>query len=151
MNKFFKILIFMVIGIVFIFGSLGAYLSYKSAKYSETAVPYIKEKIPELSTWKFDVAKSLLAPSIREQTKDEDLKKILKWFSKLGQLEKIDEPQFVKVSKSATTEYGNQTIATYTIHAYYENGDAIITMGLLEVENGYGIFQFHLSSAALIE
>jgi len=123
----------------------------KSSEYSETAVPYINEKIPELSTWDPEVAKKYLAPGILAETKDEDLEKLMRWFSKLGALQSIEEPQFINVSSNATVANGQQTIATYTIMAHYENGDAAITMRLLEVEGGFKIYQFHLNSNALID
>jgi len=146
-----KVLGIIFLFIIILFGSVGIYTYMKSSEYSETAVPYINEKIPELSTWDHEVAKKHLAPGILAETKDEDLEKLMRWFSKLGALQSIEEPQFINVSSSATIANGQQTIATYTIIAHYENGDAAITMGLLEVEDGFKIYQFHLNSNALID
>ena len=144
-----------VIGIIFLciialFGAIATYTYMKSAQYEKTAVPYIKEKIPELSSWDPNVAKKYFAPEVLEITKDEDLIRLMRWFSKLGALKGIEEPQFINVSSSATVSNGQQTIASYTILAHYENGDANITIRLLEVENGFKIYQFHISSMALI-
>ncbi len=148
--------VFKVLGIIFLFtiisfGAIGVYTYLKTSEYSKTAVPYIKEKIPKLSSWDLAVAKQYLAPQVLETTKDEDLKKLMRWFSKLGSLKSIEEPQFVNVTSSATVANGKQTIATYTILANYENGVANITMRLLEVEDGFQIYQFHINSNALID
>jgi len=150
-KKLLKVLGIIFLSIIVLFGTIGIYTYMKSSEYSETAVPYIKEKIPELSTWDAAVTKKYLAPEILAKTEDEDLEKLMRWFSKLGHLKNIEEPQFVNVSSNVTVSNGQQTIATYTILAHYENGDATITMRLLEIDGGFKIYQFHLNSNALID
>ena len=150
MKKFLKILGIIFLSIIVIFALIGGWTYWKSTEYKETAVPYIKENIPRLSGWNAEVVKSLLAPSVLKVTKDEDLEKLMKWFSKLGDLKDIEEPQFVNVTTSATVVHSKQTIVTYSIPAHYQNGDAIITMRLLEVGEGFKVYQFHLASMALI-
>jgi len=110
-KKFLKIIGIIFLCIIALFGAIATYTYLKSAEYKETAVPYIKEKIPELSLWNPEVAKKYLAPEALEITKDEDLAKLMRWFSKLGNLKSFDEPQFVNVSSSATLSKGQQTIA----------------------------------------
>lgn len=151
MKKVLKVLGIVFLVIVVFFSAIGVYTYLKSSEYSKTAVPYIKEKIHELSSWDSDVAKQYLAPQVLEMTKDEDLDKLMNWFSKLGSLKNIEEPQFVNVTSSATLANGQQTIATYTILANYENGVANITMRLLEVKDGFQIYQFHINSNALMD
>ncbi len=150
MNKVFKILGIIFLLIIILFAGVAAYTYMKSSEYSKTAIPYINEKIPELSTWESSVAKKYLAPEILAKTQDADLERLMRWFSKLGSLKSIEEPQFINVSSITTISSGQQTIVTYTILAHYEKGDATITMRLLEVEGGFQIYQFHLNSNALI-
>ena len=145
MKKLLKILGVVFVCLACIVGVFAGYFYIKSAKYEKTAVPYIKEKIPELSTWDPAVSKKYMAPEVLELIKDDELNKLMHWLSKLGRLKGIEEPQFVNVSTSATTEHGKQTIATYNIAAHYENGDANITMRLLEVEGGFQIYQFYVN------
>ena len=150
MKKFLKILGIIFLSIIVIFALIVGWTYWKYTEYKETAVPYIKENIPRLSGLNAEVVKSLLAPSVLKVTKDEDLEKLMKWFSKLGDLKDIEEPQFVNVTTSATVVHGKQTIVTYSIPAHYQNGDATITMRLLEVGEGFKVYQFHLASMALI-
>jgi hypothetical protein len=130
---------------------MAAYFYLKSHEYSKTAVPYIKKVIPEISTWDPVVSKKYMAADVLASLKDEDLNKLMHWLSKLGSLKSIEEPSFVNVSTSATVKNGKQTIATYTILAHYEHGDANITMRLLEFNNGFKVYQFNVNSNALIE
>ena len=144
-----------MLGIIFLsiitfFVAIGAYTYMKQSEYSKTAVPYIKEKIPELSTWDPVIAKKYLVPEVLAETNDDDLEKLMRWFSKLGRLKSIEEPQFVSVSSSVTTKNGQRTMVTYTINTHYENGTAVITMKLLEAEDSFQIYQFQLNSNAFI-
>lgn len=51
---------------------------------------------------------------------------------------------------SATVGNGKQTIVTYTIPAHYQNGDATITIRLLEDGKDFKLYHFNLQSMALI-
>ena len=150
MKRFLRVLGIIFLGIIIIFGLIGGWTYWKSTKYEETAVPYIKENIPKLSSWNLKITKSLLAPSILEMTTDDDLEKLMKWFSKLGSLKSIEEPQFININTTVTAEHGKQVIVLYNILAHYQNGDATITMRLLETEKGFEVYQFYLNSKALI-
>ena len=138
-------------GLIVLFALLAAYTFYKQSEYSETAVPYIKKAIPIISEWNPENSKPLFVASTFDNVSDEDFSKLFKWFSKLGALKSMDEPQFAQVSSSDTAREGANTIVTYGVVAHYENGDAQITIRLLDLGNSFEIYQFNLNSKALIE
>jgi hypothetical protein len=142
---------FAVLVIVIIFSATVMYTLYKKSRYEETAVPYIKKVVPQISLWDINVMKQYMAPQSIKNTKDEDLSKLLKWLSKLGSLKSIETPQFQNVTSSVTTGEGKNTIVNYTVKAHYEKADAIITIRLLESGQDFKIYYFNLESDGLIQ
>lgn len=151
MKKILKVLGIIFLVIVILIASLFAYTYLKSSEYNEEALPYIEKVIPELSTWNTKILKKYSAPEALANIKDEEFEKLMRWFSKLGNLKSIEKPKFVNFSNYSSLENGQKTILSYTILAHYENGDALIEMSLLEVENGFQVYRFHLNSSALID
>ena len=141
--------IFLVI--VLAFAGMGLFAWYKSSQYDDTAVPYIKATIPEISTWNTELIKGYMAPQVLDETTDENFEKIINYLSKLGALITLGEPSFTRIHTGANIESGKQTIVTYTIDAVYENGDAVITMSLLDRGNSFQVYKFHINSMALAE
>jgi hypothetical protein len=151
MKKVLKILAILFLSLIILFAIIAGMTYYKSSQYEKTVVPYIKEKIPLLSNWEYETTKSLMSPKVLENTKEEDLKKIIHWFSKLGKLNHIEKPEFRNVStRSSFTGSGTETIVTYEILAHYENGDATITMSLLDNNSSFKIYHFNINSMALL-
>ena len=151
MKKVLKILGILFLSIVVLFIFIAGFTYYKSSEYEKTAVPYIKENIPLLSNWDYEITKSLMVPTVLENAKEEDFKKIIHWFSKLGKLKNIEEPEFKNVStRSSMSGGGSETIVTYKILAHYENGDATIMMRLLDENNSFKIYYFNINSMALL-
>ncbi|ARU55874.1 hypothetical protein OLMES_1800 [Oleiphilus messinensis] len=64
----------------------------------------------------------------------------------------MEEPEFNQVRSGAIVREGANTIVTYnTVLAHYENGDAQITIRLLDLGGSFEVYHFHVNSAALIE
>jgi hypothetical protein len=141
--------IFLVI--VIALGGMGLFTWYKASQYEDTAVPYIKAAVPELSQWDPDLTKKYMVPKVLKETTDEKFAKIIKYLSKLGTLITLGEPSFTKIHTGATLEDGKQTVVTYTIDAVYEKGDATITMSLLDLGTSFQVYKFHIASLALAE
>lgn len=137
--------------IVIVVAIVNIYSWHKSRQYQDTAVPYIKAVIPEISKWDMNSLKGHMAPKVLEQTTDEKFTKVIGFFSKLGGLKSFDNPDFVKAYTGSNPEEGTQTIVTYTVEAVYENGDAEITLALLESGSSFKIYKFHIRSIALLE
>lgn len=140
--------IFLVI--VLAIGGMGLFAWYKTSQYDDTAVPYVKTTMPELSKWNPEITKKYMAPEVMEQTTDKHFTKVNKYLSKLGPLVSFEEPSFTNIHTGATFENGKQTIVTYTIDAKYENGDAVISISLLDLGNSFQVWKFNVNSSALM-
>jgi hypothetical protein len=151
MKKILQAIIIIFLLIVALIISLVTYSYFKAEQYNNSAVPYIKQKIPELSSWNPEVMKKYIAPDTSQKKTDEYLTILTLRLAELGQLKNFDEPQFVNIESIETLLDGKQTIATYNILTRYENGDANITIRLLEGDDGFKIYTFYVGSIAPIE
>jgi len=140
-----------LLGLIVLFALLAAYMAYKQSEYNETALPYIKKVIPIISEWNPEKSRPLFVASTFDNVSDEDYSKLFNWFSELGVLNSMDEPEFLKVTSGATVREGASTIVSYGVLAHYENGDAQITISLLDLGSSFEIYHFNLKSKALIE
>ena len=146
--KFFGIFL---LGLILLFTLVAVYTGYKQSQYKESAVPYIKEVIPAISEWNAEKAKQFFVPSTFDNVSEEEFEKLFCWFSKLGRLQSIEEPEFNQVYSGATVQEGANTIVTYTVLAHYENGDAQIIIRLLDLGDSFEVYHFNINSKALIE
>ncbi|QQX78962.1 hypothetical protein JK628_15515 [Shewanella sp. KX20019] len=150
-KNMFKWLGIIFLGFISLIIIVAVYSGYKQSEYNETAVPYIKKVIPIISEWDIEKAKPLFVSATFENTSDEDFEKLFRWLSKLGTLKNIEDPTFTQVHSGATIQDGTSTIVTYTVIGHYENGDATITIRLLDSEDSFEIYHFKINSLALIE
>jgi len=139
------------LAIILLFVLIAAYTGYKQAVYAETAIPYIKEVVPALSEWNSEKAKPFFVASTFDNVSQDEFEKVFRWFSKLGRFQSMEEPEFSNVYSGATIDDGANTIVTYTIFAHYENGEAKITIRLLDLGESFEVYHFNVSSMALIE
>jgi len=150
-KKYFVLIALWAIGIASIVGGLEIYKNYQGTEFDKTAVPYIQEVIPEISQWDPETTRALMAPEISATISDEKLIRAMRFFSKLGALQSIDEPEFDKAHIDQETDIGKQTILEYKIAAKYENADTEIYLKLLEKGNTYEIYRFNFSSEFLLK
>ena len=144
------------IGITFLvlislFVLLAIWTANKSSAYKETAIPYLNSAIVDISNWDAQTLKNYMTPSSIENATDEDISKIMRAFSKLGELKELGEFEFINVSSKAVTGGGSGTYVTYLIPASYTNGEAQITVTLKEEGESFSIYNFSLNSMALID
>lgn len=137
--------------IIAVIGGSTLYDRYKTSKYDDQAVPYIKEVIPEISQWNPSKTKNLMAAEVAATISEEKFSQAMNWFSKLGKLQSIDEPQFIDVHSGEQAEIGKQTIVEYDIDADYANGDATINLKLLLRDGLFEVYSFNVSSEALLQ
>ena len=137
--------------IICLFVILAVWTSFKASGYKETAMPYLTPALTEISKWDAQTLKSYMTPTSIEGVADDDLSKIIRAFSKLGDLKKLGEYQFINVSTKAVTGDGSGTFVTYKIPASFENGEAQITVTLKEEGESFSIYHFNINSMAMIE
>ena len=150
MKKYFVLIALWVVCIVAVIVGIEFYKSYQGTEFDKTAIPYIREVIPEISTWDPETVRALMAPEIAANIPEEKFTRAMRFFSKLGALQSIDEPEFSQVNVDQDTEIGKQTIIEYTIDARYENAKAEIILQLLERGASYEIYRLNFSSELLL-
>ena len=63
----------------------------------------------------------------------------------------IGATEFTQVYSGATVQDGANTIVTYSLLAHYENGDAQLTIQLLDLGESFQIYYLNVNSSALID
>ncbi len=137
---------FIIIGIV----GIGIYKDHESAQFSETAVPYIKSVIPEISKWDKDIFFSYLSAEAKKNINKEDMANVFKIFSRMGSLISYEEPEFTNSHSYDAASGKPKTIITYNVDAKYENGEALLKFTLIRGNETLALHNFNLQSRALL-
>jgi hypothetical protein len=145
----FKAFIIPVLVILAVFVGLFINTLIKQTQYDDTAIPYIKKVVPQISQWDLNTAKPLFAQLTLDNMSDETLSKALEWFSPLGALKTMDAPQFMNTNSITEGEGTGQEIIIYLVTAQYEHDEAQITLKLLETDPGYEIYNINISPKTL--
>ena len=124
--------------------------SQEGVEYEAVAFPYIEMAVKEISLWNSGEVKKLMAPEVLANIPDEKFDRAIKFFSQLGALKSMDEPDFKKVFIDQKTEIGTHTLLEYDIDAIYENGEAEINLKLLDRNGAYELYRFNFSSKTLM-
>jgi hypothetical protein len=129
----------------------GSYLysHFQAAEYDDRALPYIRKVVPEISQWNPEITRSLMAAEALATVSEEQLGRIMGLFSRMGGLRGMETPEFQKVLSQEDSGSGMQTVIAYELAATYENGDALISINLLERDGSFEVYRFNLSSEAL--
>ncbi|AOT08713.1 hypothetical protein [Pseudoalteromonas luteoviolacea] len=136
---------------VVFFTVIGGWTVYKSSEYEKTAIPYMDVAIRDISSWQVETMKGYLVKTTLDGVSDEDLQKIVKGLSNMGNLIELGEYQFKSVSKKAMAGGESGTFVSYTVPAKYEKGDATLTITLKVVEDSFLVYSFNLNSLALLD
>ena len=149
----FKIFAMMLVGwlVVMVSVVIGVYVykQQQAAEFADQAVPYIKQVIPQISQWDPETTRQLMAAEALAGISDEMFTEVIAAFSRMGQLQSMEEPEFKKLYSGEETEI--DTVVAYTTDAKYENGDAAIAIQLLVRDDSFEVFRFNLSSNTLLQ
>ncbi len=149
MKRFLKVFGFVLFAVLLGIAGFNTYMWKQASQYEETALPYVKAVVPELTTWDTDVIKSYMAEEIVRKTTDENFVKIIEYLSRMGKLIKAEEPSFAAVNTGAGVDGINKTYISYNIDAVFEKGEGVINIVLLDKGDSFEIQKFHISSLAL--
>lgn len=150
MKKFFVILgsIFLAIivlgaiGIAFV-AVRGNALDKESKVYADSAIPAI------VTTWSEKELLDRASPEFKQAVTIDQLDRLFRWVSGLGQLQ-MCEPAQGHAVMSATTQTGKMISAHYSAKAAFQKGEAMIKLGLIKHGDRWQILNFHVDSPALI-
>ena len=150
-RRIFKWIGIAILMLILLFVAAGFWTWKAKSDYELTAVPYLREVIPEIAEWDSEVLWNHYSSDTRNGTSRESHDKIVRIMSRLGELKVMDDPEFSEVTSSAATSTGARTIVTYVVQAKFENGDATITARLLDDDGVLSIHGLNVNSMALYE
>ena len=148
LNKF---IIYAIFVFVTGFSAYFGYGAYQSSQYDGTAIPYIQEVLPKISTWDPEIVKQCMAPEVLQNITDEKLRAIMGALAQIGELQSIGEMKFKKKATGGAGDLVQQPVITYTVKAQYSTGEAIVTLSLLDKGDSYDVYHFNFESKALFK
>jgi hypothetical protein len=150
MKKFFIVLGSLFLAIV-VLGAIGiAFVAIKGSARDKESETYADSAIPAIiSTWNEKALLDRAGPEFKKAVTIEQLDRLFRWVSSLGQLQKC-EPAQGRAVMSATTQTGKRTSAQYTAKAEFQKGEATIKLGLIKHDDYWQILSFHVDSPALV-
>jgi hypothetical protein len=139
---FLAIIVLGAVGIAFV-AVRGNALDKESKAYADSAIPAI------VTTWSEKELLDRASPEFKEAVTIDQLDRLFRWVSGLGQLQKCEPAQGHAVM-SATTQTGKMISAQYSTKATFQKGEAMIKLGLIKHLDQWQILNFHVDSPALI-
>ncbi len=145
-----KLIIYILCVLICAFSGLFIYKKMQASPYEQTAVPYIKEVLPLISTWQPELLDDYMATEVLERVLPSARINLMETLSRIGELEKIDKVQFKY--KSAANELPDVTrpVVTYQLDTLYSSGEVKVTISLLDKGDGaFSVYRFNFQSEAL--
>jgi hypothetical protein len=139
---FLAIIVLGAIGIAFV-AVRGNALDKESKAYAESAIPAI------VTRWSEKALLDRASPEFKQVVTIDQLDRLFRWFSSLGQLQK-GEPSQGHAVISATTQTGKMISAQYRAKATFQKEEAMIKLGLIKHGDHWQILNFHVDSPALV-
>lgn len=124
------------------------YTNTEQDKYANTAIPFLADSVKDIASWQSDVLFDYLSPEARRLLTKEQLQAFVDEFSSLGRFQRIDEPEFSRIS-SILSIFSSSKKISYTATVFYEHGSAIMTATLTERGGVYKFYNFNLGKAQL--
>lgn len=136
---------------VFVFGISGffIYRQVLASRYEATAVPYINQVLPRISTWDPSLMPEYMAPEILEKVSSKQLATLMKGLSSIGELQHIGNAKFKNKSTGRFDEPAELAVITYTVDTQYSTGQSTVTISLLDLGESYRVYHFNFQSSAL--
>lgn len=148
-KRFFLLLFAWVVAITAIIGGSFIYSAYQDSQYEETAVPYIREVLPQLAQWNVEKTRQLLAPEALKEIAPENLERAMRLFAQLGTLQKMGDPVFNEVFDDDRVPTAPRTLVTYQVPVTFSQGEALFKIQLIDRGDHFQVFNFNLSSETL--
>lgn len=146
-----KFIIYVLFVFICAFSGFFIYKSKLSSQYEESAVPYIKQVLPLISTWDPSLARDYMAPEVIERVSDVDLETLMQSLSQMGDLQSIDKIAFKNKTSGEHTTQAHLPLVTYDLTTHYSSGEVSVTISLLDKGESYEVYHFNFQSEALAQ
>ena len=151
MKKFFILFAAVVAVIAIVVISITLYSRHEASLYENTAVPYIKMVVPEISKWDAEIIKQYMPAETLKDTSEERIIRVVEYLSRLGALQSMQEPKFTKLYTAPPVDGVRKKIVTYSIDTVYEQGDAVFSLDLLVNGDTFAVYKFDINSLVLLK
>ncbi len=118
----------------------------KADRYEDTAVPYLQEAIPVVTSWEYEQLKPLLSPSARRDFENEKMQTAYHAFNRLGQLQSMGRPQYVTNRFDSIDGLGDVEAIDYQVPLEFNSGPAMIKITLIADGEVYYVHHFGIHS-----
>jgi len=149
LGKFKIYLVIWAIAVVCGIGGVFYYKQHQADKYAATAVPYIKQVVPQISGWDPVVIRSLMSEDSLRNLPPGKFERIIEIFSQMGELQSMDEPVYKQSDSIPLPDGGSRPLVRYEVKARYQKGEAVLTLNLVEMGGGFKVSHFNLGSEVL--
>jgi hypothetical protein len=146
---------FIILGSTFlvaiVLGGIGiAFLAIRGSALDKESKAYADSAIPAIVTgWSEKELLDRASPELKKAVTIDQLDRLFRWVSGLGQLQKC-EPAQGQALMSATTQAGKVVSGQYTAKATFQKGEATIKLGLIKHGDQWQILNFYVDSPALV-
>lgn len=123
-----------------------SWFDIKADRYDETAVPYLRTAIPELTSWRYERLEPLLSAEARLDFGNEDVRAAYHGFKRLGELVSMEKPQYLANTSGTSMVHGEIEIVDYQVEIQFASGPATIKLKLVVDDNSYYIHHFGIHS-----
>lgn len=138
--------------IIVLFVFIGVKTTRTYNKLDGKAEPLITKVLQEQSpSWKYETLKPYLSKLWLRGVKEEQTRKLLKLFNKLGKLKSIKAITWSGCSSYTTTEYGDIDRCNYVANVDYENGPATVAVGVVLEKKNPKIIELHVNSNVFLK
>ncbi len=138
-----------LIFIVLMAAGLVLYMSWyniKAERFNETAIPYLEQALPKLTSWQYPELEMLLSPTAKTVFASDKVRAAYQEFSQLGQLQSMSRPEFMGNRSETFEELGDVELIAYQVQLEFETGPAVIKLNLASDGQRYYIHHFGIHS-----
>lgn len=144
-----KFLIYILIVLVCGISAFFIYNKRQAKAYEETAVPYVRQVLPQISTWNPELLHDYMAPEVVERIPQQRLTALMEGLSQLGTLERVEGIKFKNKTSGELVTAEEQPVITYEVEARYSSGPVEISISVLDQGTSFSVYHFKFYSEAL--
>lgn len=123
-----------------------SWYNIKAERFNETAIPYLEQVLPKLTSWQYPELEMLLSPTAKTVFASEKVRAAYQEFSQLGQLQSMSRPEFMGNRSETIEELGEVELIAYQVPLEFETGPAVIKLNLASDGQRYYIHHFGIHS-----
>jgi hypothetical protein len=146
-----KFIIYVLFVVTCAVSAFFVYTNMQSSQYEDTAVPYIRQILPIISTWDPVLAKDYMATEVLARVTPAELESLMLTLSQIGELKSIDKVKFKNKASGENVTLDKYPLVSYTLETQYTSGRVKVTISLLDKGDSFEVFHFNFQTAALTQ